>query len=87
MFAGGQGVKFALDAHRTHLLPDFDGIHRRIAVGVAVKEQHRRRIRIEGKLWHEQSRVVVAARLVVAVGAVGQGIGRIDADAPLHLAR
>ena len=86
MGPGGQGVQFGLDAHRPHLFPDLDGIHRGPAVGVPVDEEHGRRVEIEGEFRREYGIILIASLGVVRVDSVRQRIGGIDADAPLNLA-
>ena len=48
-----EGVELALDAHRAHLFPGLDGIHRGVGVGVAVDEEHRGGVEVEGELRRE----------------------------------
>ena len=86
MVALGKDVQFALYAHGTHLLPGLDGVHGCPAVLIAVDKKHRHGLEVEVKLRHKDGAVVCSAGRIVLLCTIGQGIGGIDADAPLHVA-
>ena len=81
-----EGVELALDAHRAHLFPGLDGVHRGVGVGVAVQEEHRGGVEVEAELRRVDGRVVISPGGIAPLHAVRQDVGGIDADAPLDLA-
>ena len=87
VIAGGEGVQVALYAHSPHLFPAFDRIHRSPAVRIAVDENHRGCLEVEGEFRYEYVSILVASVSVVIVNPVSQGVGWIYAHSPLHVAR
>ena len=80
-------VKLALNTHRTHLFPCLDRVHRSPGILVAMYEEHWGSLQVKVELGDEHSAVICAARCVVLFYAICKSISRVDANAPLHIAR
>ena len=83
----GEDVEFALNAHGTHLLPCLHGVHSCPNILVPMHEEHRTSLQVEVELGSKYGTIVCSARRVMLFQAVCQGVGGIDADAPLHVTR
>ena len=79
-------MELALEPHRVQLLPALDRVHGRIAVGIAVQEEHLAGLRIEREVVDQDVGVQIAAIGVGSIGAVGERVGGIERDRPLDVA-
>ena len=87
MFTQRQRVQLTLDAHASHLFPQLHGVHRRPAIRIAMDEKHRSCLFVETEIRYQYSTVVVTSRRIRGIVAIREGVSRIDAQTPLHIAR